>query len=62
MLQLIAGLERMTNEFTERKERVAAARQGWCAAGEPVPADISRPVGDAGSSGASGSAAPRSSS
>jgi hypothetical protein len=49
MLQLLAGLERMTDEFRERKERVAAARAAWCAGGEPVPAEVPRwPEGSVG--------------
>ena len=42
MLQLIAGLERMTDEFREREERVAAARRAWCDGGEPAPAEVPR--------------------
>ena len=42
MLQLLAGLKAMTDEFRERKERAAAARRAWCGGGEPVPAEVPR--------------------
>jgi hypothetical protein len=40
MLQLLTALKTMTDEQTEREERLAAARRAWCGGGDPVPAEV----------------------
>jgi hypothetical protein len=40
MLQLAVGLKTMTDQWSEHKERVAAARRAWCGGAEPVPAEV----------------------
>jgi hypothetical protein len=40
LLHALAGLNAMTDEFRERKERVAVARREWRGNGESVPAEV----------------------
>ncbi len=40
MLELVAGLQAMSDEMQARGELRAAARRAWCGGKDPVPAEL----------------------